>query len=465
MKKKYFIVLPENACLAFADADTVEALKEQLLDLNEQVQAVQATADAEKRELTEDETKEVDAIFAKFELIEQDIARRDKIDAQKARLAASMGPKSTPADPKASVTRKSMMTPAVPRDPAAAGKLGFRSFGEFAQSVQVAAAPGSALDPRLVVNTPSTYSTEGVGADGGFAVPPDFRQAIMTKVMAEDSLLGMTDQMTSSSNTITMPKDETTAWQTSGGVQAYWEGEGNQITQSKIALESEILKLNKLTVLVPVTEELLEDAPALNTYLNRKTPEKMDFKVTDAILNGTGVGTPTGVLNAPCAISVAKEGSQTADTIVFNNIIKMWSRMYGPSRKNAVWLINQDIEPQLYTMSFEGTSSSVPAYMPAGGLSSSPYATLMGRPVIPSNACQTLGDKGDIQLVDLSQYLSATKVGGIRSDVSIHLYFDYDMVAFRFILRVAGQPWWSSAISPKNGSNTVSPFINLAERA
>jgi HK97 family phage major capsid protein len=56
---------------------------------------------------------------------------------------------------------------------------------------------------------------------------------------------------------------------------------------------------------------------------------------------------------------------------------------------------------------------------------------------------------GDIILVDLSQYMTVTK-GDIRTDVSIHLYFDQDLTAFRFIFRVAGQPWWSNKIIPQN---------------
>lgn len=48
------------------------------------------------------------------------------------------------------------------------------------------------------------------------------------------------------------------------------------------------------------------------------------------------------------------------DTIVFENIVNMWSRLDGQCQKNAVWLINPDTFPQLATMAFEGTSSPVP---------------------------------------------------------------------------------------------------------
>jgi HK97 family phage major capsid protein len=295
-------------------------------------------------------------------------------------------------------------------------------------------------------------------------VPPDFRTAITEKVMGVDSLLARTDQLTSASNSITLPKDETTPWQSTGGIQAFWEGEGSLITQSKVALEQTTIRLNKLTALVPVTEELLEDASALSTYINRKAPQKFDYKIQNAIINGTGAGQPKGILASDALVEVAKESGQVADTVLAQNITNMWARMYAPSRSNAIWLINQDVEPQLDYLQMPGTNPTAPLFMPAGGLSASPFATLKGRPVVPVEACKTLGDVGDIILADLTQYMTAMKTGGIRQDVSMHLWFDYDTLAFRFILRMAGLPWWGSAIQPANGSNTLSCFVSLAAR-
>jgi HK97 family phage major capsid protein len=128
-----------------------------------------------------------------------------------------------------------------------------------------------------------------------------------------------------------------------------------------------------------------------------------------------------------------------------------------------VWLINQDVEPLLQAMAFPAASGSAvfPAYLPPGGLSDSPYGRLMGRPVLPLEACQTVGTEGDIILTDPTQYLVVMKASGIRSDVSIHLYFDSDHVAFRFIMRVGGQPYWPAAITRQNGSNTLSSIVTL----
>jgi len=454
-------------CLGFFNLD-LETLSNRIVEINQKSNDIVNTAMAEERDLTDEEQTELDKLDADYKAAERQVTHLKRIADQNAKLTQGVGRVTEPAPITAQgndgqdLQAQSNIVVMGP----AKGTAGFKSFGEFAQSVRLANPKMSnPIDPRLLRNAPTTYSTEGVGADGGFAVPPDFRSEILEKVQAEGSLLALVDKLESGSNSVTFPKDNTTPWDSSGGIQAYWEGEAAQLTQSKIALESELFKLNKLTALIPVSEELMEDAPAIDSYLRRKVPEKFDYKITDALLNGTGAGRPTGVLNAGCLVDVDKESGQAADTIQFENIVAMWSRMYAPCWKNAVWHINQDILPQLFTMSFEGTSSSVPAYMPANGLSASPYGTLMGRPVMPSQACQTLGDLGDIVLADWTQYLAIMKTGGIRGDVSIHLYFDYDMVAYRFILRMSGQPWWRNAITPANSSNTVSAFVSLKARA
>lgn len=468
---------------------TIQELFEQIEAHNGRSLEIRAMAEAEKRELKAEELKELKKIFEDVENWEDQMSVLEEIENNATKVANGYKPagRKTAAnaiDPgdddenddeqpqyrnrngSAFSAQQNGRVPARIEMPRDKGKHGFKSFGEFSKAVKSAATHGGTLDNRLhIFNAATTYGQEGVGADGGFAVPPEFRTAIMEKVMAEDELLARTDQLVTGSNSITLPKDETTPWQTTGGIQAYWEGEADQMTQSKPALQSVTTRLNKLTALVPVTEELLDDAPSLDSYLRSKAPAKINFKINYAIVNGTGAGMPLGILNAPATVSVAKEGSQAADTIVYSNVQKMWNRMYAPCRTNAVWLIHQDIENQLDTMEFPGSVTTHPVYLPPGGLADTPFSRLKGRPVLPTEACNTLGDKGDIILVDLSKYMSAQKSMGLRTDVSMHLWFDQDVMAYRFILRVGGQPWWAAPISPRTGSNTRSCFVTLDERA
>jgi HK97 family phage major capsid protein len=104
-------------------------------------------------------------------------------------------------------------------------------------------------------------------------------------------------------------------------------------------------------------------------------------------------------------------------------------------------------------------------YMPPGGLSGQPYGTLFGRPVIAIEQAASLGDKGDVLLADMNQYVLADK-GGIQSAVSMHVRFTNDETVIRFVYRVDGQPLWHSALTPFKGtSNTLSPFVTLDARA
>lgn len=463
----------------------LDDLRDRLVELNDQAHSIRAQAESEKRDLSVEETENLERTLNEFDRVQGEVERLQRLQKQTELLNASQ--RKTQADQPARLNDDGEGNVELQRSDARKGRItqvdsyqpkngGFRSLGEMAYHVARTAVHGAGtMDPRLQRLAATTYSSEGVGSDGGFAVPPDFRAMIMEKVMGEASLLGLCDQLTTQSNSATIPKDETTPWQTSGGVQAYWGGEANSITASKVALEQTSISVNKCTALVPVTDELLEDAPMLEGYLRRKVPDKIGFKVNLAIIQGTGVGQPLGLLNSPCLVSVAKESGQVADTLVGNNVIKMYSRMWAPHRSRAVWLINQDIEPQLLKLSVPGTDNAGNAvtgwgglvYMPPNGLSGTPYGTLFGRPVIATQACETLGDQGDIIFADMSQYLAVLKAGANpKADVSMHFYFDQNVTAFRFTLRVGGAPWWSSTISGRDGTpTTFSPFVTLDSRA
>ena len=138
--------------------------------------------------------------------------------------------------------------------------------------------------------------------------------------------------------------------------------------------------------------------------------------------------------------------------------------MYPVGQSRSVWLANNDVFPQLFGLNLASGTAGIPLWMPAGGLSASPYSTLMGRPLILTEKCQTLGTAGDIALVDLSAYIVAGKANGEAPAIasSMHFKFDYGMQSFRFTLRYDGQPLWRSALTPKYSSTTLSPFIVLS---
>jgi HK97 family phage major capsid protein len=85
--------------------------------------------------------------------------------------------------------------------------------------------------------------------------------------------------------------------------------------------------------------------------------------------------------------------------------------------------------------------------------------------VLVSQHAKTLGQQGDIMLLDFSYYRTITKASGVETAVSMHLYFDAAAAAFRVMYRIDGQPIISSSITPANGTTKLSPFLQLAIRS
>jgi HK97 family phage major capsid protein len=224
------------------------------------------------------------------------------------------------------------------------------------------------------------------------------------------------------------------------------------------------LTLKKVAGLWYATDELLQDATALSAVASDGFSEALDLELEDVIINGTGAGQPLGIMKSPSLVTCAIETGQLADTVVAENIIKMWALLYSRSMPNAAWFISQSVLPQLMTMGVTVGVGGTPMWMPPSGLAGAPYGSLMGRPIYAIESCAKLGDLGDILLADLSQYIMIDK-GGPQFASSIHLSSTTDQTCFRAVYRCDGQPAWNTTLTPKDGSSATSPFVTLAARA
>lgn len=343
----------------------------------------------------------------------------------------------------------------------------FGSLSEQLIAVMTAARPGGHIDPRLY-NAASGLS-ESVAADGGFLIQTDFSTRLAENLFNNSIIASRCQRIPISggANSVVINGfDETSRATTrSGGVLAYWVDEAAEKTASKPAFRRVELQLKKLIGLCYLTDELMMDAAALEAAVTGAFQREFDFRIQDAIINGTGAGQPLGVLNSGCLVSVGAETGQAAATVVAENIVNMYARRFASQTGNYAWFYNQNVEPQLHTMTLTGGTASTPIYMPPGGLSDTPYARLMGLPAYAIEQAQTLGTQGDIMLCNFADgYLLAEK-GGMQTDLSIHVRFIYDESVFRFVIRLDGQPWRASALTPYKGSSTQSHFIVLDTRS
>lgn len=422
-----------------------------------------------KAELTEEEQARAEALAAELEELEAKVAEAaEKVKAaerkaDRERLFGA-GPESGRQD--RDTVREAARTL---NEPDPTRTFGFRNLGEFAAAV-MRSTPGHTrfagqvderlLGPRDLGAAPTNFHQEG-GADEGYMVPPEYRERIFELVFTDEDLIGMVDAEPTRSNSVGLGADESTPWG-STGVQANWRAEGTQMTASKLETDERQVKLHELYAFVLATEELLEDAPRLNARLSRKAPEAIRWKASEAVMWGTGAGQPLGWMNAGSLVSVAKESGQAADTVVAANVAKMYARMLGSSIPRSVWMANIDIFPQLSTMTLGDQPIWTP---PASGFKDAPGGFLFGRPIRWSEHCDTLGDLGDIQFVDPLGYYLAHKANGVTFAESMHLYFDYNMRAFRWTFRLGGQPHLEAAVTPDKSSASKSHFVALAARA
>lgn len=455
----------------------IKILKQKQASLLAEGRALFATADTEQRGLTEAESARETALNAELDGVEAEIKT---VEAQMERQRRYEPNKNAPADPS---------DPPAPKDGKKFSSLGDQMMAVCRASLIAGGRAQGVVDPRLsyVPDKPTNVSgvqaatglSEGISADGGFLVQTDFLGELLqnTYEMGQIAQRIRKIPIGANSNGIKVNGvDETSRVNGSrwGGIQSYWTAEAAAFTASQPKFRKITMELEKLTGLCYATDELLADSVALEAWLNQAFSDEFVFKIEDAILNGTGAGMPLGILNSGCVITVNKETSQPTLTLVAENILKMWSRLPARLRNNAVWLINQDVEPQLYQLNVKiknvaGSENVGGIAIPSGvvftppGTNGNQFGTLMGRPVVPVEYCASLTTAGDIILADLSQYLAIDK-GTVNAQSSMHVRFLFDEMTFRFVYRFNGQPIWQTALTPYKGTNTQSPFIVLQSR-
>lgn len=349
-------------------------------------------------------------------------------------------------------------------DPAAPGadlNGKFQNAGEFFQKAWHGTITRHGVDARLKA------LNESEGAEGGFLVPEEFRAELLRMTLETALVRPRARVIPMGRQTLSLPaiRDASHASTVYGGVTVNWAAEGADISSNtnQPTFAQARLDAKKLTAYTVVSNELLADsAIALEAILNGMFAEAIAYFEDDAFIAGSGAGQPLGVLNADALISVAKETGQAATTLVWENIVKMFARMLPSSLMRGVWYCNPDVFSQLATMSLSvGTGGS--AVWLNNGVAGPP-ATILGRPVFFSEKAETLGAAGDLVFADFNYYLIGDRQA-LTVATSPHVQFINDRTVWRFIQRVDGRPWIDTALTPRNGTATLSPFVALAARA
>lgn len=301
---------------------------------------------------------------------------------------------------------------------------------------------------------------EGTGIDGGFLVPEEYMAEIL-RVQLEESVVRKAGAriIPMTYNIMKIPAVNIASNASGaifGGVTAYWTGEAESKTPSAPKFKQVTLEAKKLIGYVESSDELVDDAiVSMGGLLQELFAQTIAFEEDFAFLTGDGVGKPLGIINAPATVAVTRTSATKVQTSDLVNMLARFHRKGG----NPVWIINQSVLPEIYKLKDEasnyillpGSNSNISGALPS---------TIYGIPVIVSEKLPALGTSGDILLADMRYYLIGDRQR-LTVDESIHVKFQTDEKSWRFVQRVDGQPWIDSAITPRRGGSTLSPFVKL----
>jgi len=308
--------------------------------------------------------------------------------------------------------------------------------------------------------------TEGTDSGGGFLVREEHINQIY-ELGLESSIIrnngGFAIPM--GSDTLNVPRIDDTSHSSTvyGGILARWGAEAGDKESSEPKWGNCKLTAHELVGYTRASIALMQDSAfAIEPILKRLFGMAWPYYEDDAFINGNGVGQPLGLQNSGCLITVTR---QNTSTVLYNDLPGIWAQVLPSSRERGIWLLNHEVLEDLMTIG-AGNAAQASGHQMIWiardqGAMLAPPKTIFGRPYILSEKLPAKGNQGDIGFYDLSYYLIGDRQK-LTIDTSAHVGFVSNTIYWRFTLRVDGQPWLQSSIAPKNGTQSLSPFVCLS---
>jgi len=341
------------------------------------------------------------------------------------------------------------------------------SFGDFLKSV----AYNDTRRLRAIYKS-SKALDETTGAGGGFLVPTQFEQrirAVGAPMLFDQLVAANRGPLTLRTNAaeLALPvleQDQTPDVESSalvGGVRLIWREQSAEAQQSEPRFEQRIFRPHSADAYVAASTELLSDAPqALEEFLTTLFGRAYAVLKARAMLRGTGVGQPRGIVGHPATISVTRTTGGTQADNDTNTVLQMIQRLL-PGSTTAVWIAHPFWRSRLMATRLADT-----LLYTANGQSLIYGDTLAGIPIAYSEHLPNVTDAGSLVLADLSYYAMVERAG-FTVAYSEHARFLNRQAVWLFGVRIDGAPLVNAPIPLADGagSNTVSPFVQIAAGA
>ena len=136
-----------------------------------------------------------------------------------------------------------------------------------------------------------TLLETGVGGPGGGLAAPHYEPGVVSRLFEP---LGVRDVFGQSTTTASQVRyiNEGTATSAAAGV-----AEGGVKPESTIAMSEVVEPVKKIATVLPVSDELLEDAPSIQSYLNGRLTLFVSIEEERQLLRGNGTNELIGLFN------------------------------------------------------------------------------------------------------------------------------------------------------------------------
>lgn len=136
-----------------------------------------------------------------------------------------------------------------------------------------------------------TMLETGVGGPGGGPVPPMYEPGIVSKLFEPLAVSDVFGQSTTSASQVRYV-NEGTATSAAAGV-----AEGGMKPESTLGMAEVIEPIRKIARVLPISDEFLEDAPSIQSYLNDRLTLFVRIEEERQLLRGNGTNELIGLIN------------------------------------------------------------------------------------------------------------------------------------------------------------------------
>jgi len=332
---------------------------------------------------------------------------------------------------------------------------GFRSTSDFLRSVKNNAA--GSYDRRL--ESLSMATTTGSG--GGFLLPTQFAQELLTSAVLAEPWLGLRRTFelgAGSGQNLIIPTlaDSDRSGSEIAGFALSRAAEGGTLSQDAIVLGQTNLQLSKAGRVIYVSNELMHDsAIGVEGMVNDVFSRAIALTQAKDTISGSGASEPLGISNGLDRATFTSVSA--AGTLTVGEIAGMVSKLEPTSGTSQAWVAHFGVFAALAKMETAGNAlvwtSSARDVAPR---------SLMGHPIHFSDSCELLNTAGDLWLGNWDQFVYLR--GPLSVDIDRSFRFDTDETAFRITMRDAGMPWRGTGMTDRKGF-TMANFVNLSVRS